>query len=739
MENFNYDQLDLDRLSFRLVRLEKGTWDEIKCEIIQSTLNEEVIPYEAVSYRWGSSVKAKSIIVQGGRLGVTSNLYRILRDLRYRDEDRYLWIDAICINQEDVKERGHQVRRMKDIYSGAERVIFFLGRPTVYTNIFLAALAELQYKTQGNNWDSVDKRWDEAWVPIQTRLEEQFPDTRKIFYRALTYLMEQPWFRRVWILQEVCNARSAIVHCGRASISARVFAVTPRLLGIKLNPHHEAVFSLMPGPSRSQLRRSEDFFYLLTMFSGAEAQDERDKIYALLGMHTNLEGRELIPNYSSSVGEVIRDTILYVWKYDICFLPKEPYATMCHFLGDLEQLDKSVLIWLLEWGDVDGILYHIKRRGKYISMTDDIVKAILKNESFQEKIIEEFLQQRKNQVAIAIGTKNLLEWIKREGFDSMCGQFFLDDSKHINIRGSNGQTPLLIATKYGHASAVRLLICNGAYIEARDRDANTPLLLASRQGNLEVMQLLLSRGAYIGIEDKDGNTPLLLASIHGDMKIIRLLLSCGAEVNLNNDNKNTQRLSRLLHKYGETSLVGLSCGAYVGVRGVYGRVPLISAIRHANIEAVRLLLRHCSDAQTMIMTKDIYGKTPLIFAAELGTPEIVQLLLNYGSDVEARDPSGMTPLGIAVSYGSDTKVRILLDNGANTEAKDCFGRTPFLLAVTRSSSSIATIFLKKYSDLEAKEKRIKAVKDMKDIEARHSRYISPWNLKYADKFVTRRK
>ncbi|KAI0889650.1 ankyrin repeat-containing domain protein [Annulohypoxylon maeteangense] len=707
-----------------------GLWGEIKCEIIHTALDENVIPYEAVSYRWGSSMKRESILVQGQRLNVTSNLYRILHDLRYSNADRYLWIDAICINQEDVSERGHQVVRMRDIYSRAVRVIFFVGRSTMYTDNLLAALAELQSKTYGNSWGREDERWDEAWVPIESGMEKQFPNTRRLFRRALIYIMEQSWFRRVWVLQEVGNAKSAIVYCGRASVLARVFAVAPRLLGINLNSHHKAVFELMPGPSRQLSKIDRDFYSLLQRFSMAEAQDERDKVYALLGMCTCAEADKLIPNYSNSVEEVIRDTILCIWHYDIRNLPRYPYTRMDRFLADLNKLDGLVLAWFIKSGDIDGILYHIHYRGHRISITGDAVTDILESECLREQIIEALLQQRNNRSAIAIGAKSLLNWIKLEGFDNMCGRFFLNYAIDIDMRGDNGQTPLLVATKYGQSSAIRLLIRRGADIEARDGNENTPLLLASKQGYIEIMQVLLNSGANIGAKDYDGNTPLLLASMHGDVEIIRLLLSCGAKFEADDNNKSTRRLYNLLQRNSETSLIGLSCGAYVGIGGTYGRAPLISAIKQGCIEAIKLLLRHCPNTRTMIMTKDIYGKTPLLLAAEVGALEIVRLLINYGSDIEAKDQSGITPLGLAVSHGHTAKVRLLLDEGADIDAKDSYDRTPFLLAVKRGLPSVTAMFLERYSDIEAKERCDEAEKEIKGIETRFSQNDWPWYRTY---------
>lgn len=731
MKKFRYKQLDLGQLSFRLVRLEMGLLGEVEYEIIHSTLDENVIPYEAVSYRWGSPLKTNSILVQGRRLDVTSNLYHILRDLRYSKADRYLWIDAICINQEDVIERGKQVHRMKYIYNRAERVIFFIGRPTKYTDILLASLAELQNKTWGNNWNREDENWDEAWDPIQQRLENQFPYARGLLRRALIYLMEQSWFRRVWILPEVGNARSAVVHCGRAFVSARVFAVTPRLLGINPSSHHQAVFDLMPGPSRQPSSLKRDFCSLLQRFSGAEAQDERDKIYALLAMCTISEGSHIIPNYSSSIQDVIRDTILYIWHYDTHNLPEAPYKTMDSFLAGLTGLNEMVFMWTLDLGDIDGICHIIKQGGDHITITEGIFRAIPEDELVQEQIIEALLQKRINRASIAIGSKNLLNWIKLDGFENSCSRFFLNDAKEINMGGYiNGQTPLLVATKHGHVGAVQFLLHDGANIEAVDGDGNNPLLLASRQGNIEILEILLSSGAYIDPVDWNGDTPLSLAFMQGDLEVIKLLMSCGGSLQAKGDNKRLQWIYNLSRKCGEASLIRLSNGVFMEIGNAYGRAPLMSAIRQGNTEVVRLILEHCPNIKAMIMTKDIYEQTPLLFAVQAGNPEIVQLLVSHGSDIEARNRLGITALGLAITHGSDVKVRILMNNGADIEAKDYFGRTPLLLAIKAGFSSIIEILLEKFSDCEAKMKRDQAEKEIRNVKALFSRDNWPWNHAY---------
>ncbi|KAI4861681.1 heterokaryon incompatibility protein-domain-containing protein [Hypoxylon rubiginosum] len=123
MGSFEYQGIIRDDYAFRLIKLYPGTNQKIEVEIIHAFLDKgDPRPYEAVSYVWGSQWKASLIHVNNGSsaektkptLEITNNLDLILRDLRYEERDRYryLWIDAICIDQSNIKERNHQVRRM---------------------------------------------------------------------------------------------------------------------------------------------------------------------------------------------------------------------------------------------------------------------------------------------------------------------------------------------------------------------------------------------------------------------------------------------------------------------------------------------------------------------------------------------------------------------------------------------------------------------------------------------------
>lgn len=116
----------------RILTLHPGSIrDKIEISIHHELFTATSTPtYEALSYTWGPPENPKSIRVrQNGlkNLSVTRNLDVALKHLRHETETQELWIDAICIDQSNLKERGSQVQRMGEIYKRADRVVVWLG------------------------------------------------------------------------------------------------------------------------------------------------------------------------------------------------------------------------------------------------------------------------------------------------------------------------------------------------------------------------------------------------------------------------------------------------------------------------------------------------------------------------------------------------------------------------------------------------------------------------------------
>jgi hypothetical protein len=141
LETYQYTSLRPGDSTFRLLKLLKYRSPEIECELFpQSLSNKKHVSYEALSYVWGSTELVECIILDRKRHWITDNLYSALQYLRFHDRDRYLWIDAICINQADKEEQGCQVQQMGKIFGSAEGVLFWLGKATVEITSLMDAL-----------------------------------------------------------------------------------------------------------------------------------------------------------------------------------------------------------------------------------------------------------------------------------------------------------------------------------------------------------------------------------------------------------------------------------------------------------------------------------------------------------------------------------------------------------------------------------------------------------------------
>jgi len=145
---FGYKPLTGPDIRILVLRPSHRPSSPVECEIIHQPLpaikvagttrtvdTSSAIPYEALSYTWGPNLGTEFIhLLYHGEpestrtvVAVTDNLKAALVSLRLEDEDRYLWIDTICINQDDDDEKNRQILRMLRIYQGAERVVVWLG------------------------------------------------------------------------------------------------------------------------------------------------------------------------------------------------------------------------------------------------------------------------------------------------------------------------------------------------------------------------------------------------------------------------------------------------------------------------------------------------------------------------------------------------------------------------------------------------------------------------------------
>ncbi|KAI5467693.1 heterokaryon incompatibility protein-domain-containing protein [Mariannaea sp. PMI_226] len=324
MSTFQYRELDLAKDSIRILRIAKGSFlDDISCELIETLPNTEEWPtYYALSYTWrgleqtpGGPNHLPHVFVNGHRFNTTESLCLALYHIRSLDEDVYLWADAICINQEDNKEKGHQVRQMRDVYKTAEEVFIWLGLSNEDIKDLMESISWIDRrvamsKARGNSG---------SWIDLcRNFLIERLGSLGSLPHsrqgQALAELLTRPWFKRIWILQEVAMARKARILCGPHSCPARTFALMPFLMGLEVDEHAQSVLDIMPRfRDNTWWSSSRCLHDLLVKFSRSEATEKRDKIYALLGMSEDAhDSARFYPSYQKTEKEVYRDTASFL-------------------------------------------------------------------------------------------------------------------------------------------------------------------------------------------------------------------------------------------------------------------------------------------------------------------------------------------------------------------------------------------------------------------------------------------
>ncbi|KAF4500709.1 Heterokaryon incompatibility 6, OR allele [Fusarium agapanthi] len=319
-----------EREAFRLLEILPGDGGILRCRLRVCGLSESEASYEALSYTWGEpesfSDRKIEIIANGvsHSMVISGNLYIALRELRRCNTSRVVWADAICINQEDVEERGQQVALMGRIFNSAWQVIIWLGDVTdrccCGMTVLEASLSSISKAFSGicsivNEWlaESGQETLEATHQVIsqdgQYLVRRADTDDTGVCQSAVMQLFLRRWFSRIWVLQEAVLARHAIVQLGSyripwewVGLAAAIVVHKPDLtLGRATVPTGAMNSYLMYRLSTSQKcfpGLEFSFAQLLQATRRFECKDPKDKIYGLLGIKTtDLIATKIIPDY----------------------------------------------------------------------------------------------------------------------------------------------------------------------------------------------------------------------------------------------------------------------------------------------------------------------------------------------------------------------------------------------------------------------------------------------------------
>lgn len=200
----------------RLLRLHGGPTDApLQGRLMLSDGKEtyEALSYAGVPEEGRSSIEIFSA-ASAFKITIKPNLEAALRQLRLPDRYRLLWIDSICIDQNDVRERNFHIQRMGSIFNTASNVCVWLGVAGPQSGLAFEFI----------------RKFVQAY-DLRTEVEGSLD---RPSFDALFELLTRRWFTRRWALQEIALAKRATLYCGPNSISWADFADTIALLQANL-------------------------------------------------------------------------------------------------------------------------------------------------------------------------------------------------------------------------------------------------------------------------------------------------------------------------------------------------------------------------------------------------------------------------------------------------------------------------------------------------------------------------
>lgn len=346
---YQYSPLNEAAQEIRLLKLLPGKHSSgVRVCLETTSLTDHFVPdFDAVSYAWGSQDNPVNIFIReegvDSTLAVTQNLAEALPYLRHRFESRMLWIDAICVNQQDAEERSSQVQRMADIYSQAQTVLVWLGPESHDSSLALECVRKVSSK--------VEVDWGlQIVTPISDELHWANLDAKLPFsaeeFLAIANLFHRSWFKRLWIWQEVCLAKRAVVICGTEShdwkdIQTMVFCLhmkdVSELFHQHCGYHHRLLLYDLCKFSGSYI-----FVELLDFTKSSLCSDPSDRIFALLSLLPEWEGNlKIVPDYTKATLQVYHEiTVRYIKDFK-----KLNILTAVHS----EELSVGGESWIPDW------------------------------------------------------------------------------------------------------------------------------------------------------------------------------------------------------------------------------------------------------------------------------------------------------------------------------------------------------------------------------------------------------
>ncbi|KAI1147751.1 hypothetical protein F4825DRAFT_436426 [Nemania diffusa] len=301
---FQYHPLPSPKNRIRLVRIARNLGPEnlIQCELKVIHIADLSYGYSALSYTWGNTRRRMTILLDGVRFQVTENLHGFLEHAiermnataSSRGNSKWMgwwWIDALCINQSDVYgEKSVQLALMRKIFTRASEVIAWIGEAGDNTKTTFERLRALRAPDPGT-------RRRRPSLAEQRLFQELQQDSR--LSSGIGHMFKKDYWDRMWILQELALSNHTILVCGIHELKWSIMVDFAMKMQLSMKGKPARPVTILGSAQRavenarnvwliSQLYDDEqeplDFSLILYLSRHQQAQEARDRIYALLSL-----------------------------------------------------------------------------------------------------------------------------------------------------------------------------------------------------------------------------------------------------------------------------------------------------------------------------------------------------------------------------------------------------------------------------------------------------------------------
>ncbi|CAI6335676.1 unnamed protein product [Periconia digitata] len=309
-----------------------GDGNDLFCTLAIQNPWKNHIDYHCLSYCWGGEEKTHRIHIANSQdkstystIPITNNLYRALKQIRHSQGFQHLWVDALCINQDDAKERSAQVAMMRRIYSQSSGVMIWLGEGE--SEQFAQSCTEI-IDTMSTRFTSATGVPHDSIIGSQgltlnlqqleaLRVDATSLPARYDIYTQISRFFMLPWFRRVWVLQEAFANTTVLawfgsrhLYWGQIILAAlwHSFLIRDFISKPEVDEQRDVqgyLPELWLGLVHNRVPRGLSMIELVCRARDFQATDPRDKVFALIGLAN--DSPAIRPDYTKTKIHVYTD------------------------------------------------------------------------------------------------------------------------------------------------------------------------------------------------------------------------------------------------------------------------------------------------------------------------------------------------------------------------------------------------------------------------------------------------